>query len=84
MTRLSAKRAQEELPRLLDAVEQGEEVLVERGGRRFRLSLVLAEPDGPTGTSPLVVDDPEVLSGNWSWVAGEDGQLEFRARREGS
>jgi hypothetical protein len=32
----------------------------------------------------VVVVDPDVLDGNWTWITGEDGQLEFRARRETS
>lgn len=55
MTEKTLEQAQKELPDLLDAVENGEDV---------------------------VVVDPEVLEGNWTWDTGEAGQLEFRSRRE--
>jgi antitoxin (DNA-binding transcriptional repressor) of toxin-antitoxin stability system len=80
---MKAVEAQKDFLRLLDAVEQGEEVVVEHGGRRFRLSLV---PPATTKTvsSPLIIEDTEVLSGNWTWVSDEEGRLQFRARREKS
>lgn len=79
MTMMKAVEAQKDLLRLLDAVEQGEEVVVELGGRRFRLSLV---PPATTKavSSPLIIEDAEVLSGNWTWVSDEEGRLQFRAR----
>lgn len=67
---------------MLDAVEKGETVIVERKGTRFRLSLIEAEPESAP-TPPVEITDPDVLSGNWTWVGDEDGQLQFRARRKG-
>ena len=81
MTEKTLEQAQKELPDLLDAVENGEEVVVVREGQHFRLSLVLAEPSQKPSASPIAVD-PEVLEGNWTWGTGKDGHLEFRARRE--
>lgn len=81
MTRINATEARQEFFRLLDAVENGETVIVERKGTRFQLSLIEAEPEtGPA--APVRITDPEVLSGNWTWVGDDDGQLQFRARRE--
>ena len=31
--------------------------------------------------SPLVIDDTEVLSGNWTWRSDADGKLSFQSRR---
>jgi len=31
--------------------------------------------------SPLVIDDAEVLSGNWTWRSDEDGKLSFQTRQ---
>lgn len=81
MTSINATEARQEFFRLLDAVENGETVIVERKGTRFRLSLIEAEPE--TGPAPPVqITDPDVLSGNWTWVGDDDGQLQFRARRK--
>jgi hypothetical protein len=79
MTRVTASEARQEFFRLLDAVEQGEPVIVERKGVRFRLSVVRREPT--SHASPVLVSDPEVLSGNWTWVGDREGQLQFRPRR---
>ena len=81
MIQKTLEQTQKELPDLLDAVEKGEDVVVVREGQHFRLSLVLREPVQESFLSPIVVD-PEVLEGNWTWATGEDGQLEFRAKRE--
>lgn len=81
MTRVNATEARQEFFRLLDAVEKGETVVVERKGTRFRLSLIPAEHE-TSATSPVQVHDPEVLAGNWTWVGDADGQLQFRARRK--
>jgi hypothetical protein len=81
MTRIKASEARQEFFRLLDAAEKGEAVIVERKGARFRLTLVPPEPIG-TPASPVLVEDPEVLSGNWTWVGDQEGQLQFRSRRK--
>jgi hypothetical protein len=83
MLRATATQARKDLFRLLDAVERGEEVVLERRGVRFRLS----REDSPALASEvaeprprLLVQDPAVLSGEWTWAADEDGQLVFVAR----
>ena len=83
MTRLKAREARQEFFHLLDAVERGEAVIVERKGVRFRLTLVPPEPAADSA-SPVVVEDPDVLSGNWTWVGDREGQLQFQPRRQRS
>lgn len=85
VTRLTASDARQEFFRLLDAVEQGEAVVVERKGVRFRLSLLepAAEKHASGSVSPVEVSDPDVLSGDWTWSGDQDGQLQFRPRRKG-
>lgn len=80
MTRVTATAARRDLFHLLDAAERGEEVILERRGARFRLSLEKPEAvDVPA--SPLVVEDPDVLEGQWTWQASAEGDLTFRPRR---
>jgi len=31
--------------------------------------------------SPLIIDDAEVLSGNWTWRSDGDGRLSFQSRQ---
>ena len=76
MARSTAAQARQNLSRLLDAAERGEEVIVERRGVRFR---IVAEPvelaEAPA--RPLLVADEAVLAGEWHWEAGPDGDLAF-------
>ena len=76
MARTTAAQARQNLSRLLDAAERGEEVIVERRGVRFRIVAEAAEPAAPPG-EPLLVADDAVLSGEWHWEAGADGDLVF-------
>ena len=81
MNIVNAAAARGQLSHLLDEVEQGEEVVVERRGVRFRLVLDVS-PREDIPPSPLIIDDPEVLAGNWTWRSAENGQLVFQAREE--
>lgn len=76
MPRTTAAQARQNLSRLLDAAERGEEVVVERRGVRFRIVAEAAEPVAPPDR-PLLVADDAVLSGEWHWEAGPDGDLAF-------
>lgn len=82
MTRINATEARRRLFHLLDAAEQGEEVILERRGTRFRLVRedAPAAAAGPV-SSPLAIDDPALLSGEWSWEQRPDGDLALRAGR---
>ncbi len=77
MTTFTATQARQQFFQLLDAAEDGGNVVLERRGTRFRLvceaPIKAAEPD-----SPLVIQDPALLSGNWTWSADDDGQLSFQ------
>ncbi len=77
MTTFTATQARQQFFQLLDAAEDGGNVVLERRGTRFRLVCEApkkaAEPD-----SPLVIQDPALLSGNWTWSADDDGQLSFQ------
>lgn len=65
---------------LLDEVERGEAVVVERGGVRFRIDL--ESPANPRTARPPVFEyvDPDVTAGTWTWAHGTKG-LAFRAKR---
>lgn len=79
MARFSVAEARRQFSRLLDVAEQGEDVVLERRGVRFRL-IVEADADAssePTG-SPLIVADADVMAGQWTWTAADDGQLQFQ------
>ena len=66
---------------LLDEAEQGNTVIVERGGVRFRI--VADRPDaGGRSDDPLFeFVDASVLDGAWTWKAGAKG-LKFTVRRK--
>lgn len=82
MSHHSATEARRLFFRLLDAVQRGEDVTIERDGARFRL---VSADDAPTDdalTAPFTRVDSAVLDGNWTWAADEDGQLQFRVAEE--
>ena len=81
MARYSASDARRQFSGLLDAAERGEEVVLERHGVRFRLTLDPSTPE-PASSSPLIIEDEDVLSGNWTWATDEQGRLKFSARDE--
>lgn len=76
----TASGARKELFRILDSVENGEDIIVMRRGVRFRISLDPAHELEPGLQEPLEVEDQDVLSGEWTWTAREDGQLEFQPK----
>jgi len=77
MARYTVSEARRQFFQLLDAAERGEEVVLERKGVRFRL-VTDVPGHAESAPSPLVVDDPGVLSGQWTWVTDEQGQLQFQ------
>lgn len=82
MKRVTATEARRRLFQLLDAVENGEDIVLERSGVRFRLTLDKARERAEDPGSPLIVDDPALLEGDWTWQTDEDGQLVFQSRRD--
>lgn len=83
MSQFTATEARRLFFRLLDAVQRGEMVTIERGGVRFR---IVAEPVPATAAvegSPFQRIDPAVLAGDWTWCADENGQLQFRVAETG-
>jgi hypothetical protein len=58
--------------------KQGERPLLTE---RDEATKILDQDGDRLQTPPVCVDDPEVLSGNWTWVGDQDGQLQFRPRR---
>jgi len=82
MARFSASEARRLFFQLLNAAERGEEVELDRKGVRFRLIV-----DPGTGieppASPLIIDDPDVLSGEWTWVSEDEGQFKFQPTGSG-
>ena len=66
---------------LLDAAERGEAVVLERHGVRFRLTLDPSTSE-PVASSPLIIEDDDTLSGNWTWAADKRGHLQFSVRDE--
>jgi hypothetical protein len=79
--RLTASEARKVFFDLLDAAEKGDEVLIERKGVRFRLAV---DKPGPRKArrSPLRVEDPALLSGQWTWVPDKNGQLGVEVRKD--
>lgn len=64
---------------LLDAAEQGNPVVVERRGIRFRI--VAETSKQPPPEAPMFdFVDREVLSGSWTWESGPRG-LKFSSRK---
>ncbi len=78
--RYSASDAEGTIARVLDAVERGEEVEIERDGVTFRVTLARKRPRRARDFRPrfseadaagAAVDAAEV--GDWSWQIGPDG-----------
>ena len=82
MSRHTASEARRKLFHLLDSVEQGDEVILERKGVQFLLSLVKEKPQRVSKESPIRVIDRAILDGEWSWEADADGELSFTPRQE--
>ena len=83
MTRTTATEARRRFFELLDAAERGEAVVLERRGVRFRISLDRAASAAVPRPSPLVVADPALLEGTWSWKTNSEGELTFLPGEDG-
>ncbi len=82
VARFTVTEARKQLFRLLDSAEKGEEVILERKGTRFRLMLDPGPKSSDQSFACLDVTDEDVLSGEWTWTAGAEGQLQFQARKK--
>ncbi len=82
MSRHTATEARRNLFHLLDSVEQGDTVILERKGVQFRLSLVKQQPLEAPQESPIRVLDEAILDGEWGWQADTDGELSFTPRKD--
>jgi prevent-host-death family protein len=78
MARYTATEARRQLFDLLDAAEQGQEVILERRGKRFKLILEV-QPTKPH-KNPVVFMDETLESGEWTWASDSEGQLEFKTK----
>jgi antitoxin (DNA-binding transcriptional repressor) of toxin-antitoxin stability system len=81
MKRYSAAQARASLSGLLDAVQAGESVVIERRGVRFRIEAERrSKRRRPRPSSLIERVDPVVMEGEWTWRWGKEG-LEFVERR---
>ena len=74
MKRYTAATARQQFSLLLDAVERGESVLIERRGVRFRLHTERqATPKRPQRAPVIEIVDPAVIAGEWKWEWEPEG-----------
>lgn len=66
MARFTATEARRQFFQLLDRVERGESVVLERKGLRFRLILEREGATEPPRAAPVIVDEA-LLEGDWTW-----------------
>lgn len=79
--RYTVARVRERLSDALDEAESGVDIVIERRGRRFRLSVVDETPQRKKKQKPRIeVLDPAVAAGQWSW-SWTPRSLSFRARK---
>lgn len=83
MKRYTAATARQQFSHLLDAVEQGESVLIERRGVRFRLLPERHTASKRTPRAPVIeIVDPAVIAGEWKWEWESEG-VRFAAIQRG-
>ncbi len=79
--RYSTAKARAKLSTLLDAAENGEIIVIERRGVRFRLR---SEEEKPRRKRRSRIEhvDPLILEGDWTWSMGAGGlRLRRKSRR---
>lgn len=80
MKRYTVAQARQRLAEAIDSAENGEPVIIERRGIRFRLEAVRPKRRSAPSAPLVEILDPAVASGNWTWTLGPGG-LRFKARR---
>ncbi len=78
MPRYTATDARRQLFNLLDAAEQGQEIILERRGKRFKL--ILEPQKAQNNKNPVVFMDESLELGEWTWANDSEGQLEFKIK----
>jgi prevent-host-death family protein len=74
MKRYTAAAAKQQFSHLLDVVERGESVLIERRGVRFRLLSERPTTPKRTPRAPVIeIVDPAVAAGKWKWEWEPEG-----------
>ena len=68
MKRYSASQLRQNLSRALDEVEQGQPVVVDRRGRRFRIVPDRSPSRADTVKPIFRVADPDLLERGWTWT----------------
>ena len=82
MVRFTASEARKRISDVLNGAEQGETVVIERRGVRFRVVIDRLGPikTVPAGKAPVLeIRDPGVEAGTWTWRP-ERGGLKFSRR----
>ncbi len=83
MKRYTAATAKQQFSLLLDAVEQGESILIERRGVRFCLHTERqAGPKKTPRVAVIEIVDPAVVAGEWKWEWEPTG-VRFAAPKRG-
>ena len=83
MKRYTTVQAKQQFSRLLDAAEQGEAVIIERRGVRFRVRTERQAAPKNTSRLPMIeIVDPAVVAGNWTWDWKAD-RLQFASVKRG-
>jgi antitoxin (DNA-binding transcriptional repressor) of toxin-antitoxin stability system len=69
MKRYTSSQVRERLSDVLDAVERGEDVVIERRGARFSLRIERSGRPAPRRGRPAIeILDPAVAEGEWTWT----------------
>jgi len=81
MKRYTAAQARAHFAMVLDAAEEGEDVVIERRGCRFTVSASRSHRRRAATAAPLIeAVDPAVAGGQWTW-SGSGAGLRFTKRR---
>ena len=84
MKRYTAAQARQQFSLLLDTVERGESVVIERRGVRFRIRVEQQSALKAAARRAPVIEfvDPAVAAGHWSWDWEPKGLRFATAKRE--